>query len=98
MVPSSVFPLGEIRRFYSQLGEPGQLEGPDGDLADAVSTEPEDLQGGAQVVQSSELQRADLVVTQVPGGKTQNIVRDRQWSGLLAGSVMLRSDTMQSGI
>lgn len=57
--------LGEWQR-YSQLGEPRQLEGPDGDLADAVPTQPQDLQGGTQVVQRSQLQHADFVVAQVP--------------------------------
>lgn len=47
---------------YSQLGEPRQLEGLDGDLADAVPTQPQDLQAGTQVVQRSELQCADFVV------------------------------------
>lgn len=57
--------LGEWQR-YSQLGEPRQLEGSDGDLADAVPTQPQDLQGGTQVVQRSQLQHADFVVAQVP--------------------------------
>lgn len=47
---------------HSQLGEPRQLEGFDGDLADAVATQPQDLQAGTQVVQRSEFQRADFVV------------------------------------
>lgn len=52
---------------YSQLGEPRELEGSHGDLADAVSAQSQDLQRRAQVVQSAKLQHADLVVAQVPG-------------------------------
>lgn len=51
---------------YSQLGEPRELEGFHGDLADAVSAQSQELQRRAEMVQSSELQRADLVVAQVP--------------------------------
>lgn len=47
---------------YSQLGEPRQLKGFDGDLADAVPTQPQDLQAGTQVIQRAELQRAYFVV------------------------------------
>lgn len=53
--------------WYSQLGEPRELEGFHGDLADAVSAQPQDLESRAQMVQSAELQHADLVVAQVPG-------------------------------
>lgn len=45
---------GEWQRSL-QLSEPRQLEGSDRDLVDAVPTQPQDLQGGTQVVQRSEL-------------------------------------------
>lgn len=56
-----------------QQGEPGKLEGPDGDLADAVAAQPQDLQGGAQLVQTAQLQHADLVVVQVPEHRSRVI-------------------------
>lgn len=56
-----------------QQGEPGQLEGPDGDLADAVAAQSQDLQGGAQLVQRAQLQHADLVVVQVPEHRSKVI-------------------------
>lgn len=60
-----------------QQREPGKLEGPDGDLADAVAAQSQDLQAGAQVVQSAQLQRADLVIVQVPEPETT--VSDENW-------------------
>lgn len=53
-----------------QQGEPGKLEGSDGNLADAVPAQSQDLQGGAQVVQSAQLQRGDLVIVQVSKHKS----------------------------
>lgn len=53
-----------------QQRQPGKLEGSDGDLADAVPAQSQDLQAGAQVVQSAQLQRADFVIVQVPEHET----------------------------
>lgn len=57
---------------YLQQGEPGKLEGSNGNLADAVPAQPQDLQGGAQVVQSSQLQHTDFVIVQVPEDNTRS--------------------------
>lgn len=54
---------------YLQQREPRKLEGSDGDLADAVPAQSQDLQGGAQVVQRSQLQRTDFVIVKVPARK-----------------------------
>lgn len=61
-----------------QQGEPRKLEGSDGNLADAVPAQSQDLQGGGQVVQSAQLQRSDLVIVQVPEDKSKSYGQ-RSW-------------------
>lgn len=59
-----------------QQRELRKLEGSDGNLADAVPAQSQDLQAGAQLVQSAQLQHADFVVVQVPEHRSKVI--DRQ--------------------
>lgn len=63
-------------RGYLQQGQPRKLEGSDGDLADAVPAESQHLQGGAQVVQCSQLQRADFVIVQVPERNSTSVLEN----------------------
>lgn len=56
-----------------QQRELRKLEGSDGNLADAVPAQSQDLQGGAQLVQSAQLQHADFVVVQVPEHRSKVI-------------------------
>lgn len=61
---------------YLQQGQPRKLEGSDGNLADAVPAESQHLQGGAQVVQRSQLQRTDFVIVQVPERNSASVIEN----------------------
>lgn len=60
-----------------QQRELRKLEGSDGNLADAVPAQSQDLQAGAQLVQSAQLQHADFVVVQVPEHRRKVIGRQQ---------------------